>query len=96
MVNYGLYSWVVRGKQRASIIKAMDKTRTPSQIRKKASRLNPKLSLNYTSDTLREFKKQGVAVCWNEKAKTGRLYKLTKEGEKIRAELMREEGEEEK
>ena len=90
MVNLKLYAWVVRGRQRTAIMKVMSKPQTPTEIRKKSIQYNLKISLNNASDILRSFVGQGLAVCLNEEAKTGRLYQLTKEGEEIRDELMKE------
>ena len=75
------YSWIVRGKQRKKIIKVMDrnKPKIPTQIKEQT-----KLSLNNVSDVLREFKKKRIVKCLNPKEKTGRLYKLTPKGMRIR------------
>ncbi len=61
---------------------------TPTQIHKQAKHYNEKISLNNTSDVLRDFLKKGIVVCINSDAKTGRLYELTEDGEKIRNELL--------
>lgn len=74
-----LYSWIIRGKQRKMVIKVMDEIKTPTQIKEET-----KLSLNNVSDILRLFVKKGIAKCLNEKEKVGRLYKLTREGKRIR------------
>jgi len=73
------YYWVVRGKQRKKIIKAMGKTKIPTEIKEET-----KLSLNNVSDVLREFKKKKIVKCLNPREKTGRLYKLTPKGMRIR------------
>ena len=75
----GDYSWVVRGTQRKKVIKAMNKTKIPTEIKDDA-----KLSLNNVSDVLREFRKKKIAKCLNPDEKTGRLYKLTPKGMRIR------------
>jgi len=90
MVNLQLYAWVIRGRQRTAILKAITKPQTPTETCKKSKQYNEKVSLNNTSDILREFVKQGLTVCLNVDAKVGRLYKLTEEGEAIRQELMKE------
>lgn len=74
-----LYSWILRGKQRRSILKSLNKPKIPTQIKD-----DTKLSLNNVSDILRLFVSKGIAKCLNEKEKTGRIYKLTKLGDKIR------------
>ena len=42
------YSWIIRGKQRKKIIKIMNKSKIPTQIKAET-----KLSLNNVSDVLR-------------------------------------------
>ena len=76
------YPWVLRGKQRKKIIKVLDKPRIPTQIKEET-----KLGLNNVSDVLRSFQKKKIARCLNPKEKTGRLYKLTPKGMRIREEL---------
>jgi len=90
MVNLKLYAWVVRGKQRVAIIKSFSKDMTPSQIHKKCKTFNEKVSLNNTSDVLRSFVKEGIAICLNEEDRIGRIYQLTDEGEEIRLEILKE------
>lgn len=90
MVNVNLYAWVVRGRQRIAILKAFSKPMPPSHIHKKSKAYNEKISLNNTSDVLRCFSREGIAVCINKEAKTGRMYKLTDAGEEIRTELMKQ------
>lgn len=91
MVNYKLYAWVVRGRQRIAVIKAMHKPQTPTQIRKRSTLYNERISLNNTSDVLRDFQRHGIAVCLNPDERVGRVYKLTDKGEKIRTALMEDE-----
>ena len=76
------YSWVIRGSQRKKILKAMDKPKIPTQIKDAT-----KLSLNNVSDVLRAFRKRKLIQCANPKEKTGRIYKLTTKGMKVREQL---------
>ena len=76
------YIWVLRGKQRKKIIKALNKPKIPTQIKEET-----RLSLNNVSDVLRAFQKKKIARCLNPKEKTGRLYELTPKGMRIREEL---------
>jgi len=76
------YSWVVRGKQRKKVIKMLNKPKIPTQIKKETG-----LSLNNVSDVLRAFERKKIARCMNPKEKTGRLYKLTPKGMRIKEEL---------
>lgn len=76
------YVWVLRGKQRRKIIKVLNKPKIPTQIKE-----DTKLSLNNVSDVLREFRKKKIARCLNPKEKTGRLYKLTLKGMRIKEKI---------
>lgn len=88
------YTYVVRGKHRRAVIKVMSDRRTPSEIHKNVIRSSEnippdsinyvKLSLNSTSDTLRGFRKKGIAICINKEKRVGRLYELTTKGKAIR------------
>jgi hypothetical protein len=90
MVNTKIYSWITAGSQRIAVLKAFGHMMTPAQIHKKSKHFNEKVSMNNASDVLRSFARKGVAVCLNEDAKIGRLYKLTAAGERLRNELLRE------
>jgi hypothetical protein len=89
-INLKLYAWVVRGKQRIAVLKAIDNPKTVTQICKASKQYNEKISLNNCSDILRSFARIGLAICLNNQDRTGRLYKLTKVGEEIRTELLKE------
>jgi len=71
-------------------IKALSHPMTPTQIHQQAKRYNPRMSLNNTSDILRSLVKKGLAECLNPQNKTGRIYRLTQKGIKIRQEIMKE------
>ncbi|MGD9276881.1 MAG: ArsR family transcriptional regulator [Candidatus Pacearchaeota archaeon] len=73
------YAWVIRGSQKKKIILAMNKPKIPTEIKEET-----KLGLNNVSDVLREFRKKKLAKCLNPKEKTGRLYKLTPKGMRIK------------
>ncbi len=94
------YTWVMRGKHRRAVIKIMDGRKTPSQIHRdvvkscenhSATSIHyVKLSLNSTSDTLRGFRKKGIAVCVNPESRVRRLYELTEKGKAIREQILKE------
>lgn len=84
-----LYSWVVRGSQRIITLKVMEGKQKPSDICRLAKKLNNKITLNTTSDTLRDFVMMRIAKCLNEEAKTGRLYVLTERGKLVKEELVK-------
>ena len=80
--------WVKRGRQKRAVMKVMEKPMFPSEIQQRAKEFNPKISLNNTSDILRSFAEQGLAVCVNPEEKVGRLYELTHKGKKVRKEII--------
>ena len=94
------YAYVVRGKHRRAVIKVMSNRKTPSQIHRDVIRSSEniprrsinyvKLSLNSTSDTLRGFRKKGIAICINKEKRVGRLYELTKKGKAAREQIVKE------
>ena len=89
VANLRSYSWLVRGRQREAVIKVMDRPKIPSRICREAKKFNEKISLNSTSDILRNFVEKGIAVCLNPKEKVGRLYELTKKGKILREGILK-------
>lgn len=67
----------------------MEGMQRPTDIMKLAKKINEKINLNTTSDTLRDFVKMKIAKCLNEEAKIGRLYTLTKKGKDIKKEILK-------
>lgn len=94
------YTWVMRGKHRRAVIRVMDGRKTPSHIHRDVAKSCEnipitsihyvKLSLNSTSDTLRGFRKKGIAVCINPENRVRRLYELTEKGKAIREQILKE------
>ena len=78
-----LLAWVLRGSQRREIIKVMTGHKIPAQMYKEVIKINSKITRNSVSDVLREFKKRNIAKCINPTEKKGRIYELTKLGNKI-------------
>lgn len=75
---YDLISYVVRGKVRLSILNALGRPMTPTQL--------AKLLKNHRSTisrTLLNMEKKGLVKCLTPKEKTGRLYTLTDKGKKL-------------
>lgn len=75
---------VIRGSQRRKVVKALNRPKIPTQIKE-----DTKLSLNNVSDVLRFLEKANVVRCDNPEEKTGRVYKLTEKGMRIREELLK-------
>lgn len=76
---YDDYAWVVRGKQRRAVMKALIREKIPTQVKEATN-----LALNNVSDVLRAFEKRKLVECLNPEAKTGRIYKLTSKGLRVR------------
>jgi DNA-binding HxlR family transcriptional regulator len=89
MADFYLFAWIIGGSRRVAILKALERPMPPWQVHKKSKDYSPKISLNHTSDTLREFQQQGIATCINPQNTKGRIYQLTQKGEEIRNELMK-------
>ena len=77
------YKWVYRGRQRKAIIKALDKAKTPTQIKEETN-----IKVTNVSDVLRAMVKLGLAKCLNPEDKLGRFYELTKIGKEVRREFL--------
>lgn len=78
--------WISHGNQKSVVLKILEYNDflAPVQIWKRVRVLGYKISRNYVSDILREFKKRGyITYKFNEKNER-RLYKLTRFGEEIK------------
>ncbi len=82
MWMYDLISYIVRGKTRLDILKALDKPMTPTQLADKL-----KNHRSTISRTLLQMEKRGIVKCLTPKEKTGRLYGRTKKGEGVLGKL---------
>lgn len=72
-------SFLTAGKYMTTVILELsDKLKTPSEISKSA-----KIPMREISRALQELKKHNLVVVLNEKAKKGRVYKLTEKGKSI-------------
>lgn len=81
--DWGLFSWVKRGRQRLTIIKALKKDReiTGQELRKEINESsNKKLSLSEVSRHLTSFKKRGLVKCLDENQPYSKHYILTELG----------------
>lgn len=74
-----VFAYVNISSYRVRSVKALKgEVKTPANIAKDAS-----IKLNHISKILKQLKECGVAVCLNEEAYRGRMYKLTPIGEEI-------------
>jgi DNA-binding HxlR family transcriptional regulator len=72
------YSFVMRAKNRRLVLMSLATPQTPSSVQHRA-----KISLNTASRALRELAKRKIVVCKTPNLKVGRVYVLTKKGEKL-------------
>lgn len=77
------YKWVYRGKQRKAVILALDKAKTPTNIKEETN-----IKVTNVSDVLRSMVKRKLAKCLNPEDKLSRFYDLTKLGKEVRKELL--------
>ena len=76
------YAYVIRGKQRLTVLKVINKPMTVTEIKKATG-----LSLSEASIVIRGFAERKLAQCLNPKDALGRVYELTKEGKEIQKEV---------
>lgn len=82
IMNWELYSFVVRSERRKNIVLFLEKPKTPTEIAKEI-----KASTPHVSRSLKEFSDKGLVRCLTPKAKVGRVYELTEVGKEIRNEM---------
>jgi hypothetical protein len=85
-IDWEDYSFVIRGKQRREIILLMDRTKTPTELKKESG-----FNFNNVSRVLVQFAKHNIARCLTPKQEVGRLYSLTQRGKAVRNELVKRE-----
>jgi predicted transcriptional regulator len=84
-LNWNLYGWVVCGKQKRAILKAMKMPMPLKYIKEKAQEYNPRISRMNCNDILQLFVKKGIVRKIRQAKKV--ILQLTKTGEKIRTQL---------
>jgi len=84
-VEWELYGWIMRGRQRRKILKALNKPKLPTELKNEA-----KMSLTNVSKVLKSFRARDIVKCLTPENKTGKIYALTVKGEKLRKEMVRE------
>ncbi len=83
-VDWELYAWVMRGRQRRKVLEALNKPKLPSQLKQEAG-----MSLTNLSKTLKSLEDKGMTECLTPNNKTGRVYALTEKGRAVREEMVR-------
>lgn len=72
------YSFIVRGRIRKNVLKAVEKPRTPSQISKIT-----KISDSHVTRALKKMESKGFVRCLTPNESKGKVYELTEKGKEI-------------
>ena len=79
--------FVKRGKNRKEVFMNLDKPMMPSELVMKIYKSNSNTYFNLVSRALSELKERKLVEVVNPGERTGRIYRRTKEGEKVAKEL---------
>lgn len=79
--------FIKRGKNRKEIFLALDKPMMPSELVIKLYKKNSNTYFTLVSRALAELKDKKLVEIVNPEDRTGRIYRRTKEGEKVAKEL---------
>jgi len=84
-VDWKTFAWIKRGKRRKDLLILLsnsEKPLSPSDIKEKLNISLPQVSL-----LIKEFHEKNLIKCLNPADKIGKIYLISKEGEKIINEL---------
>ncbi len=84
-MNWKEYSLIVRSKERKQIFSALVNPRTPTEIARGLKKSVPQISR-----TLKLFVDNGLVECKTPEMRKGRIYALTKKGEKLLEQFKKE------
>jgi DNA-binding HxlR family transcriptional regulator len=85
-INWNIYGWIVWGRQKQAILKAMKAPMSLRYIKERAQEYNPRISRMNCHDILQLFAKKGIAGKTRQKNRI--IFSLTKTGERIRKQLL--------
>jgi len=85
-LNWNLYGWIVCGRQKRAILKAIKIPMPLKYIKERAQEHNPRISRMNCNDILQLFVKKGIAKKIIEGNRV--VFNLTKTGERIRNQLL--------
>lgn len=80
--------FIKRGKNRKEVFMNLDKPLMPSELVMKIYKSNSNTYFNLVSRALSELKEKELVEVVNPKERTGRIYRRTKEGEKVSKEIV--------
>ncbi|MDD9952925.1 MAG: helix-turn-helix domain-containing protein [Candidatus Woesearchaeota archaeon] len=80
--DYPMISFVLRGRRRHAVMRALTEAKTPKQIAQEC-----KISTSNVSNALAELKEKKLVHCITEDAHFFRFYELTKKGKDLLKQL---------
>lgn len=80
--------FIKRGKNRKEVFVSLDKPMMPSELVIKIYKKNSNTYFNLVSRALSELKDKKLVEVINPEERTGRIYRRTKEGEKVAKKLI--------
>jgi DNA-binding HxlR family transcriptional regulator len=75
--------WIRRGKQKRLVLQVITHPVTPTEIMKKAQKINPKITFGDTSTLIQRFTRHDILECLTPEQSTGRIYFLTDYGRRL-------------
>jgi len=82
MKNYSLFSFILRGERRKTILLCLDKPKIPKEIAEECD-----VSIHNVSKSIKELLDKKLIICKNPEDKFYRFYELTKKGRNLINEL---------
>ena len=83
--------FIKRGKNRKEVFMNLDKPMMPSELVMKIYKSNSNTYFNLVSRALSELKEKELVEVVNPKERTGRIYRRTKEGEKVSKQIKKKD-----
>lgn len=78
--------WLSRGSRRSEALKAFSRPMTAFQLSRRSN-----LTASAAKAALGQLRRAGLATCLNERARSNRIYWLTSTGQRMRAELFKDD-----
>ncbi|MBI3051032.1 MarR family transcriptional regulator [Candidatus Woesearchaeota archaeon] len=81
--DWALIGYIKRSKNRYRALEFLETPLIPSELGKKME-----ISLTHASKIIRELNEKKLISCLNEDLKVGRIYQITKQGKRIKKNLL--------
>ena len=80
-MDWELYAWLKRGNRRKEVLSAIANSKIPLTVNDIKTKL--KIAMAQASFTVKELTDKNLIECLNSNDNIGKIYRLSKEGEKI-------------